>query len=371
MIAGLLVLALVGFSAPGDSAELRAMRQHLAKERVRVRFLRGEERSLLKGLSDLEQEIRKHNRETLRIQAEQDRLILRQGELDRAEREQGDAIKALEKKIAKRATAMSRLFKTNLPALFRAEADRSRRRRLKDWFGMVLRYDGGLLKALHEAAETKRRLRDELEAAKVALNEGREALKQEIEALEDRRADRRALLEAIREERQTATRIQRELAHAARGLDQQIGVLHGTNPAPEFKEGGFEAQRGRLPWPVPGRLEAVFGRTVDPKTDMVLTHSGIDIRANAMTPVRAVFEGRVVYASQMPGYGRLMVIKHPGGFFTLYAHLESFSVRAQSEVSAHQVIGFVGDSGSTKGPYLYFELRKGRQAVDPLPWLSR
>ncbi|MFW5655954.1 MAG: murein hydrolase activator EnvC family protein, partial [Roseicyclus sp.] len=128
-------------------------------------------------------------------------------------------------------------------------------------------------------------------------------------------------------------------------------------------------QRGRLPWPVVGRVEVPFGKKVDPDSGMVLLSRGLDIRAHLSAPVRAVFPGRVVYAASRAGFGRLAIVDH-GGFYTLYAHLESFAVRAGDPVAAQQVLGHVGDSGSTKGAYLYFEIRKGRDPVDPIRWLA-
>src|SRR5262249_15466529 len=97
---------------------------------------------------------------------------------------------------------------------------------------------------------------------------------------------------------------------------------------------------------------------------------GIDIRAPIASTVRAVFDGDVAFAGWFEGFGRLVILEHPGGYYTLYAHLESLEVSKGMHVNAYQVVGLVGDSGSTKGAYLYFELRRGRDAVDPLEWLA-
>ena len=158
---------------------------------------------------------------------------------------------------------------------------------------------------------------------------------------------------------------------AARKLDAELDVIRGQGPAPAPAPGGFAAQRGRLPWPVVGSVEVPFGKRVDPDTGVVMTHKGVDVRARLTEPVRAVFAGKIAYQGTLDGYGRTVILDHDAGWYTVHAHLESFAGPAAAPVEAGQVIGFVGDSGSLKGPYLYFEIRQGKAAVDPHVWLAK
>jgi len=77
----------------------------------------------------------------------------------------------------------------------------------------------------------------------------------------------------------------------------------------------------------------------------------------------------VAFADWFQGYGRLAILDHGAGFFTLYAHLAELLVRAGQEVPAGQLIGTVGESGSLDGPQLYFEVRVRGKPEDPLAWL--
>ncbi|HZH03733.1 MAG TPA: peptidoglycan DD-metalloendopeptidase family protein, partial [Myxococcaceae bacterium] len=86
--------------------------------------------------------------------------------------------------------------------------------------------------------------------------------------------------------------------------------------------------------------------------------------------VRAVAAGTVVFAGWMRGYGNLLIVDHGGGYHTLMAHLSDFKRAVGEPVEPGAVVGAVGDTASLKGAYLYFELRRGGQAVDPAPWLS-
>ena len=243
-------------------------------------------------------------------------------------------------------------------------------RLIRDRFRFVLAHDTHLLRAARTADDAFADAQAGLETARASFEAAKGQLVAEIEEEALLEEERRALAEAVRDERRAAERLLRELAGAARSLEREMTRLRGTEPAPEAVPGGFAAQRGRLPWPATGRVEVTFGKRVDPRSDVVLLSKGIDVRADANSPVRAVFDGKVAFAGTFEGYGRMVIIAHAGGYHTLYAHLERSVVSVGDAVAQHRVIGYVGDSGSTKGTYLYFELRQGREAVDPLRWLD-
>jgi septal ring factor EnvC (AmiA/AmiB activator) len=83
-----------------------------------------------------------------------------------------------------------------------------------------------------------------------------------------------------------------------------------------------------------------------------------------------VAPGRVVYAGWFRGYGNLVIVDHGEGYHTLAAHLASMSTAMGEEVGAGALLGTVGDTGSMRGPSLYFEVRERGRPVDPLAWLA-
>ncbi|HYG68660.1 MAG TPA: peptidoglycan DD-metalloendopeptidase family protein, partial [Anaeromyxobacteraceae bacterium] len=129
--------------------------------------------------------------------------------------------------------------------------------------------------------------------------------------------------------------------------------------------------RGKLPRPADGPITVAFGRVVDARFNTVTVQNGIDVAARAGTPVRAVAPGRVAHAGWFKGYGNLVILDHGDGYHTLVAHLRSMRVAMGEAVEAGTVLGTVGDSGSLKGPYLYFEVREKGRPVDPAGWLAR
>lgn len=127
------------------------------------------------------------------------------------------------------------------------------------------------------------------------------------------------------------------------------------------------AQEGlRFAWPVEGRTISSFG----PKSGG-RHNDGINIAAPAGTPVRAAEDGVVAYAGdEVEGYGNLVLLRHAEGWVSAYAHNAENLVSRGQTVLKGDVIASVGASGGVSRPQSHFELRRGTEAVDPLPYLS-
>jgi len=120
-----------------------------------------------------------------------------------------------------------------------------------------------------------------------------------------------------------------------------------------------------LSWPVDGVVLARFGE-VDGAP-----HPGIDLGAPIGAPIYASQAGRVTFAGTQPGFGRVVILEHGPGAFTLYARNDENCVETGQRVQRGQVIGHVGDAGGTGVPYVYFEVREDGRPVDPQPRLPR
>ncbi|HKO21600.1 MAG TPA: peptidoglycan DD-metalloendopeptidase family protein [Candidatus Eisenbacteria bacterium] len=190
------------------------------------------------------------------------------------------------------------------------------------------------------------------------------------------RTERRNLLKKIRSDSKTNEQAAQELERASRRIQTLIGELEkrrlaGGRGAPGQEPllyGDFGKNRGRLPWPVNGRVARGFGSQVNPRFGTKTFNSGVDIAATFGTPIAAVAKGRVEYVNWLEGYGKCAIINHGGGFYTLYANASEILVTVGKDVAAGETIGKVGDTGSTMGTALHFEIRKGREALNPLDW---
>jgi murein DD-endopeptidase MepM/ murein hydrolase activator NlpD len=123
----------------------------------------------------------------------------------------------------------------------------------------------------------------------------------------------------------------------------------------------------RFRWPARGRIIAGFGKRPDGGQN-----DGINLAVPQGTQVHAAEGGRVAYAGdELPGYGNLILIRHPNGWVTAYAHNEKMLVKRDEVVQRGQVIAMAGKTGSVDQPQLHFELRQGSKPVDPLPHMEK
>jgi len=188
---------------------------------------------------------------------------------------------------------------------------------------------------------------------------------QEVAAVEAARKDREKALTAvkgqIKSNEDTIARLRRE----ARALEKLVADLRKAldqSPVPSGQP--FERVRGKLPWPVPGRVVASYGQS----RGGGLKWNGVLIATERGTEVKAPYAGRVVYADWLPGLGLLLILDHGGGYMTLYGHNEQLYRGVGETVAAGEAIATVGDSGGQARPELYLEVRKGTKPQDPRKW---
>jgi len=100
-------------------------------------------------------------------------------------------------------------------------------------------------------------------------------------------------------------------------------------------------------------------------------HHGTDFGARRGTPLLAVNDGKVIFAGWMGGYGRVVKIRHAGGYVSLYAHQSRIRVKRGQRVKKGQIIGYVGSSGRSTGPHLHFGLMKNGRWINPMRVLRK
>jgi murein DD-endopeptidase MepM/ murein hydrolase activator NlpD len=119
----------------------------------------------------------------------------------------------------------------------------------------------------------------------------------------------------------------------------------------------------RFTWPLVGAVSSGFGRRSG------RSHDGIDILGEPGDLIVAAEAGVVAHSGPLGSYGNLVVVRHTGRFATAYAHAQQILVERGARVARGQPLAEVGATGNATGPHLHFELRRGEDAVDPLPFL--
>jgi len=230
--------------------------------------------------------------------------------------------------------------------------------------------------------EHDRKLLDDYLARKEALEQKRREIEQlkakHVKGLEELRTHRQVLAEAGRLKRDILARVrkdQRLLASLKKELEEKASRLSSLVSKLELDPGvrghdtsPFAKQRGRLPWPVTGKVKVGFGTQRHPDLGSLFESNGIEIATDGEVAIKALWKGKVAFASPFKGYGNLVIIDHGDGYHTLYAHAARISTKVGARVDQGDVVAYSGDPGASG---VYFEIRRQGKPVDPEAWLAR
>ncbi len=189
----------------------------------------------------------------------------------------------------------------------------------------------------------------------------------ELLAAIEKKLARQAEEERLRRERERQLALQQSQNRIRQQQAQSAPATGGQQVSSQFNHpgGNFAQARGKLPWPVDGRLLARFG---SPRNDTRSKWDGVLIQAAEGHQVRAIHPGRVVFADWLRGSGLLVIVDHNDGYLSLYGHNQSLLVGAGETISAGQPVATVGNTGGQAQSALYFAIRKQGQATDPGQW---
>ncbi|MEJ2658614.1 MAG: peptidoglycan DD-metalloendopeptidase family protein [Desulfobacterales bacterium] len=239
----------------------------------------------------------------------------------------------------------------------------------------VLAYDENILQNLLDNKNRLQQLMIELKAKKTEKLALETEYNKQIETMSQERKKRSKLLGEIRRKRSLKLAALESLKQAAADLDQTINALRSTFDRTEAREKmpskSFSTLKGLLNMPVKGKIVSFFGPHRNNKFNVVNFQSGIEIKADRGEPIRAVYDGRVLYADWFKGYGNMVIIDHGNNYYTIYAHAQELFASKGDTVEKGEVVATVGDSGSMIGPSLHFEVRHHGKPVDPMEWIKK
>lgn len=362
---GLLCLSLLLSAAEplgGLEGEIRRLSEQVGE-------IAGRERGLLDQADLLRRRIRLDEAVIRRAEAERKVLLARRADALRAEEEAAGRQRRAEAYLKVRTRqqyALGLLQEYRLLFTVRSTEDV---RTAGLYLGALSRRDAVRLREFQELRKERETARRDLETLARQLETQAAEAQREKAALEGEQRRLAELLQRIQGERSAAQRSLAERLEAARAMDRYLHDLDFRRRVEVFSRNMAEAE-GRLPRPCEGPVVRGFGDFVHPRFKTKVPHPGLDIRAPLGTPVRAVFDGTVEYAGWLSGYGYTVILRHPGGFFTVYAHLDQVAVPAGQVVGGGERVGNVGEDAATGTAVLYFELRRGAKALDPAPWFA-
>jgi septal ring factor EnvC (AmiA/AmiB activator) len=203
----------------------------------------------------------------------------------------------------------------------------------------------------------------EAELARVAA-----ASERELAALEASRSRRSRVVEELESALVSADRELESLRADEKRLTDLVNELDDVLRAfPSGAEEPFANLKGRLTWPVGGRIIDDYGQV---RGEGPLRWNGVVLEAERGTPVRAIYYGRVAFSDWLPGLGLLLIVDHGNRYLSLYGYNEVLLKESGDWVEPGEVLAQVGDSSGRAGAALYFELRHRGEPIDPHAWIQ-
>lgn len=195
---------------------------------------------------------------------------------------------------------------------------------------------------------------------------------QKRKELEAQERKNRTLIREIKKNKETYIQTLEELKERTEQLQLLIKKLLREEITLPFPLIPLYEKKGKLSWPIEGKVVTRFGLQKHPRFNTVTLNNGIEIspRKNSVV-VKSIHSGKVVYADYFKGYGDLIIIDHGMTYYSLYGRCSEFLVKKGDLVRTEHPIALVGDISSTKGMVLYFEIRYKTKPLNPLKWLKR
>jgi murein hydrolase activator len=237
--------------------------------------------------------------------------------------------------------------------------------RMFAYYSYFGRARAGQIRLIEDDVRRLAELDAELEAEDAKLAELEKEQRAQLSDLEQARERRNRVLVSLEAQSRSRAQNLERLRAQQSGLEKLVRELRAAMERfPVEGNDAFTRLRGKLAWPVSGHLVARFG---DTRAGGV-RWDGVLVATERGAPVKAVCQGRVIYADWLPGLGLLAIVDHGDGYLSLYGHNERLYKAAGEPVAAGDTIAAAGDSGGSPRPELYFEIRKGGKPVDPRPW---
>ena len=371
VVTGVLVIScalLAGNLSAARNDDLDRIREEINRLKRRQSTLRQQQRTAEEELEAADVELGIRSRE-LEITLDM------QSRLERERESIVEQIFALQPRIEKqkdylrkRLVALYRLGGLSYLRMFLSLAEQQDPSAAMSMLNYLITHDGRMISRFQSAQE------------ELALRQGQLTEQQKQLALTARTIEhqRREMAQAYAAKERLLARLQKEASGSAAQiaeLEEKARRLERLVELVSKQGGGFipdsdvRTFRGALAWPAEGEVIERFGRQRNAKFATYTMNNGLKIAAAPRSPVRAVFQGTVLFSQWFKGYGNLIILDHGNRVFSLYGNLTAPSVAVGDRIATGQAIAGVGDSEDMKSGYLYFEVREDNRPEDPQKWL--
>ncbi len=368
--------------------EYRQMQQEMKTQKKKLESVKKTERNVVEELKKVNSELaeidNKLDIQRAKIKNLQDNIHNLRAEIANYNKKLAHQISLLKKRIK----SLQRMTFKNDPLLIVLSGDDPSQvlksiRYLKD----ISAYDQSLIKRYQVTLNVLNEKVKKLKGFEAELLTEEDGLKKLEASYKEKKNQKEKLLVSVRKEKSHYENMIKDLKESSNKVmkiieesnrkERELRKKKGIGPKPGIKEedlpeySAFTKLKGRLPWPVMGTVAIPYGSQTDPLFNLPVFRSGIHIKTSHRSQVKAVYEGKVVFADNFKGFGQLIIVNHGGGYHTLYGNLSRLFSQNGAIIKERQVIGEAGESQLMGTHGLYFEIRYKGKALNPEHWLKK
>jgi septal ring factor EnvC (AmiA/AmiB activator) len=356
--------------------ELGGLKKKIQEEKQRVKAIHKKESSVISQLNKMDRNLSKKEKELKVLNRKLEGVVQKVRKTNEELQLVTQSVETQEAFLEKRLVALYKFGETGMPQIFFSSNSYAEFLNSRRYLASILGQDRELVEDFRKRQTVLGSYREQLKEDERELQALKEQTEKKQAEIRKDRLQKSRLLDSVRGEKRIHLAAIKELETASAQLQTLLNRLEREIREKAKAEvfipagKGFGTFRGKLAFPVEGRILSTFGKNENPKFNTFTVQKGIEIEAAIGAEIRAVYDGRVLYSDWFKGYGKILIIDHGEGYYTLSGHASALLKNVGEEVRGGEGVALVGDTGSLKGPCLYFEIRQRGKPLDPLEWLA-
>lgn len=356
--------------------ELGGLKKKIQEEKQRVKAIHEKESSVISQLNKMDRNLSKKEKELKVLNRKLEGVVQKVRKTNEELQLVTQSVETQEAFLEKRLVALYKFGETGMPQIFFSSNSYAEFLNSRRYLASILGQDRELVEDFRKRQTVLGSYREQLKEDERELQALKEQTEKKQAEIRKDRLQKSRLLDSVRGEKRIHLAAIKELETASAQLQTLLNRLEREIREKAKAEvfipagKGFGTFRGKLAFPVEGRILSTFGKNENPKFNTFTVQKGIEIEAAIGAEIRAVYDGRVLYSDWFKGYGKILIIDHGEGYYTLSGHASALLKNVGEEVRGGEGVALVGDTGSLKGPCLYFEIRQRGKPLDPLEWLA-
>ncbi len=351
-----------------EKSELENLKKKIKKQATEISTMGKKESKILKTLESLDNKKKVRERElkiyrwNIKINKKQlnklsQKINITERQLTRQKTMLGKRLRALYKE--------GKMFPVKV--LFSAEDYSDLIQKVK-YMELLMSHDSRIFENYQKRWKLSKEEERKLSQAKEKLIQFETAALQKKNEIEKQKGNKSKFLRKVKNKKIYFIQTRKEMLKASENLNSLIAKLEQKKISGQGLS--FVDKKGHLFFPVKGKVLNRFGRVRDKRFQSYIINNGLNLKVRKGTKVHPIFQGSVLFAGSLEGYGNLIILGHGDKYHSLYGHLDKILVQTGDYVQEDRAIGLSGDSGSLVGETLYLELRHKGKPIDPVPWLQ-